>query len=162
MPAGGVSAEVQGLAGQPVGSLVLDSVPLDELRAVLDGLPYADEIVERVVAAYQPGRTMGEAFRLLLSGLLGGRGLLFLDPLDPRIREIAAPFLLEAFERADELSAAVTARDAELKNAGCVASPGTCTSVYFASADAASMRQFHIMLAMAAQLSVYALAFGSS
>jgi bacillithiol synthase len=113
-----VSAKVQGLAGQPVGSLVLDSVPLEELRAVLDGLPYAEEIVERVVAAYQPGRTMGEAFRLLLSGLLGDRGLLFLDPLDPQIRAIAAPFLLDAFGRADELSEAVLARDAELKSAG--------------------------------------------
>jgi bacillithiol biosynthesis cysteine-adding enzyme BshC len=113
-----ISAKVQGLTGQPVGSLVLDSVPLEELKAVLDGLPYADEVVERVAAAYQPGRTMGEAFRLLLAGLLGDRGLLFLDPLDPRIREIAAPFLLEAFQRADELSAAVTARNAELKSAG--------------------------------------------
>jgi len=68
-----VSAKVQGLTGQPVGSLVLDSVPLEELRAVLDGLPYAEDIVERVAAAYQPGRTMGEAFRLLLSDLLGDR-----------------------------------------------------------------------------------------
>ena len=113
-----VSARVRGLAGQPVGSIVLDSVPLDELRATLDGLPFADEVVERVVAAYQPGRTMGEAFRLLLSGLLGDRGLLFLDPLDARIREIAAPFLLDAFQQADELGEAVLARDAALKGAG--------------------------------------------
>ena len=113
-----VSAKVQGLTGQPVGSLVLDSVPLEELRAVLDGLPYAEDIVERVAAAYQPGRTMGEAFRLLLSNLLGDRGLLFLDPLDPQIREIAAPFLLDAFARADELGDAILARDAGLKSAG--------------------------------------------
>ena len=113
-----VSAKVQGLTGQPVGSLVLDSAPLEELRAVLGGLPYSGGIVELVEAAYQPGRTMGEAFRLLLSGLLGDRGLLFLDPLDPRIREIAAPFLLDAFARADEFGEAVLARDAELKSAG--------------------------------------------
>jgi len=113
-----VSARVAGLAGQPVGSLVLDSVPMDELKAVLEGLPYADEVVERVAAAYQPGRTMGEAFRLLLSDLLGGHGLLFLDPLDPQIREIAAPFLLDTFRRADELGAAIIVRDAELENAG--------------------------------------------
>jgi bacillithiol biosynthesis cysteine-adding enzyme BshC len=113
-----VSARVKGLTGQPVGSLVLDSVPLDELKATLDGLPYADDVVERVVAAYQPGRTMGEAFRALLSDLLGDRGLLFFDPLDPQIREIAAPFLLNAFERSDELSQAILARDAELKSAG--------------------------------------------
>ncbi len=113
-----VSAHVQGLTGQPVGSLILDSVPLEELKSALAGFPFADEVVERVVAAYQPGRTMGEAFRLLLSGLLGDRGLLFMDPLDPQIREIAAPFLLDAFGRAEELGAAVIARDAELKNLG--------------------------------------------
>ncbi len=113
-----VAAHVRGLAGQPVGSMVLDSVPLDELKATLDGLPFAGEVMERVVAAYQPGRTMGEAFRLLLSGLLGDRGLLFLDPMDPRIREIAAPFLLDAFQKADGLGEAILARDAALKGAG--------------------------------------------
>ncbi len=55
---------------------------------------------------------------MLLSGLLGDRGLLFLDPMDPRIREIAAPFLLEAFQKADELGEAVLGRDAALRDAG--------------------------------------------
>jgi bacillithiol biosynthesis cysteine-adding enzyme BshC len=113
-----VSAKVRGLTGQPVGSLILDSVPLEELKATLDGLPYADEVIERVEGAYLPGRSMGEAFRVLLNGLLGDRGLLFLDPMDPAIREIAAPFLLDAFQKADVLGEAILARDAALKAGG--------------------------------------------
>lgn len=113
-----VGARVRGLAGQPVGSMVLDSVPIGELKATLEGMPFAGDVVERVEAAYQPGRTMGEAFRLLLSGLLGDRGLLFFDPLDPQIRELAAPFLLDAFQKADGLDEAILARDAALKAGG--------------------------------------------
>lgn len=113
-----IGARVRGMAGQPVGSMVLDSVPLDELKETLQGLPFAAEVVERVAAAYQPGRTMGEAFRLLLSGLLGDRGLLFLDPMDPQIREIAAPLLLDAFQKADALGDAILSRDSALKAAG--------------------------------------------
>jgi len=113
-----VTARVKGLANQPVGATILDAVPLDELRATLDGLPYADEIVARVADAYQPGRSMGAAFQRLLAGLLGDRGLIFLDPLDPEIRSLAAPFLKEAFARGEELSAKVLARDAALQAAG--------------------------------------------
>ena len=113
-----LNARVRGLAGQPVGPMVLDGVPLDELRATLAGLPFADEVTERAAAAYRPGRSMGEAFRLLLADLLSNYGLVFFDPLDLELREAASPLLVRALEETPALSHAVIERGKQLKAAG--------------------------------------------
>jgi bacillithiol biosynthesis cysteine-adding enzyme BshC len=113
-----LGARVRGVAGGPVGSMELESVPLDELRSAIGEFPFGAGILEQAEAAYQPGRTMGEAFRTLLSGLLRGLDLIFLDPLDAEIRGAAAPLLVEALERSDELGEALLARGAELRAAG--------------------------------------------
>ena len=52
--------------GGPVGDVVLNEIPLAELRSALGDLPFADEVVKQVAAAYQPGATLGAAFRKLL------------------------------------------------------------------------------------------------
>jgi bacillithiol biosynthesis cysteine-adding enzyme BshC len=103
---------------QPVGSRRIVEAPLAGLRASLEGLLYADEVFGLVEECYQPGRTFGEAFRMLLQSLLAGYGLVFFDPLDPAIRRLAAPLLAGALERADELSRLVLERDAALRAAG--------------------------------------------
>ncbi len=113
-----LAARVRGLHGGPVGSLELESVPLAELRAEVRDFPFAFEMLDQVAAAYQPGRTLGEAFRALFSTLLRDLGLIFFDPLDPEIRAAAAPFLTQALERSDELSEALLARGADLRAAG--------------------------------------------
>src|ERR1035438_8817934 len=47
---------------QPVGGIELAAPPVDELRAALAGLPFADEAVALVAETYVTGRTMGQAF----------------------------------------------------------------------------------------------------
>ncbi len=113
-----LTARTRGLSGQPVGSLELESIPIEELKALLDGFPFAAGVLDQVAAAYQPGRTLGDAFRTLLSTLLRGLDLIFFDPLDPAIRAAAAPFLTQALEQSDALSEALLARGAELRAAG--------------------------------------------
>ncbi len=81
-------------------------------------LPFADDVMKEVAAAYQPGATLGSAFRKLLEKTLKGLGLLFLDPLAAPIREVAAPFLSEAVQRVPELLNALRARNAEISQAG--------------------------------------------
>jgi bacillithiol synthase len=108
----------RGASGQPVGGMEMTEVPLDGLRASLQGLLYADEVMELVEASYQPGRTLGEAFRELLQRLLAGSGIVFLDPLHPEIRALAAPLLAKALDHAGELSERVFARNGELQEAG--------------------------------------------
>jgi len=107
-----------GSIGGPVGDLKLADVPLTELRTALGELPFADEVLQKVAAAYHSGNTLGEAFRQLIQDLLAGFDLLFLDPLRPEIREICAPFLSDVAGRAADVTASLRTRSQDLEAAG--------------------------------------------
>jgi uncharacterized protein YllA (UPF0747 family) len=113
-----LDATGNGQPGQPVGGIPVRTLPIEQLREVLQGFLYADEVVGMVEEAYQPGRTFGEAFRILLQRLLAGYGLIFFDPMEPDIRQLAAPVLHSAWERRQELGGALIARGKELEAAG--------------------------------------------
>ncbi len=115
-----VTLRVDGLGEpqQPVGSILVEAPPIDELRAALAGLPFESEVTDVVAQAYRPGVSFGAAFRDLLRSLLAGRGLLFLDPLDASIRKIMAPLLATAVTRAGELKERLLKRNQELEAAG--------------------------------------------
>jgi bacillithiol biosynthesis cysteine-adding enzyme BshC len=104
--------------GQPVGGARIVKAPIEELRGALRGTLYADEVVSLLEDCYQPGRTFGEAFRLLFQRLLAGSGLIFFDPMQPEIRQLAAPLLQAAVDAAPALSARVLERNRELEAAG--------------------------------------------
>lgn len=104
--------------GGPVGDVVLNEIPLADLKAALAGLPFAAEAIDAVKAAYQPGKTLGTAFRQLIESILRGLGLLYLDPLAPAIRELGAPLLRDVVERVPELLDGLHRRNAELEAAG--------------------------------------------
>src|SRR6266849_5142293 len=55
---------------RPVGGMVIDRPPLDELKRSLAGFLHADEVAAAVEEAYRPGVTMGAGFRALLAKLL--------------------------------------------------------------------------------------------
>jgi bacillithiol biosynthesis cysteine-adding enzyme BshC len=103
---------------QPVGQFVLTAPPVAELRAALAGFPFGDEVSALVEEAYQPGRTMGEAFSALLQRLLAQYGLLHVDPMSPAMRELAAPAIRSALAAAPDLTAAILERNRALEAAG--------------------------------------------
>jgi bacillithiol biosynthesis cysteine-adding enzyme BshC len=105
-------------SNQPVGQFVLDAPPVAELRTALAGLPFGDEVSALVEEAYQPGRTMGEAFSALLKRLLAQYGLLLVDPMSPAMRELAAPAIRSALAAAPDLTVAVLERNRALETAG--------------------------------------------
>lgn len=105
-------------AEQPVGGVTLQNPPIEELRAALEGLPFAAEVMAEVEAAYATGNTMGQAFQSLLRRLLKNFDILYLDPMLPAFRELAAPALRTAVEMAPDLSQAVLERNRELLAAG--------------------------------------------
>ncbi len=103
---------------QPVGNVVPQSLPLAELRAALDGLPFADDVIALVERAYQPGQSMGSAFARIIRELFAPYGLLLIDPMDAGVRAVAAPFMAEAVTRMPELVEALIARSGELTARG--------------------------------------------
>jgi len=105
-------------AGSPVGKIPVPDPPLALLAEALDGFLHAEEVLERTAAAYRPGRTFGEAFHALLDNLLGRFGLVFIDPLSPEIRTLAAPLLARAWEQREQLGAALSQRRRELEQSG--------------------------------------------
>jgi bacillithiol synthase len=104
--------------GGPVGEVKLGHVPFVELREALGHLPFADEVVARLELAYDPETTFGAAFGSFLRELLKDCGLLYLDPLAPAVREIAAPFISQAVHRVPDLIRALRRRNSELEAAG--------------------------------------------
>jgi bacillithiol synthase len=108
---------------KPVGPLPIEHPPLEELRRSLAGFPHGAEMAAMAGAAYSPGVsgstvTMTEGFRALLRRMLPEMDLLTLDPLDPAIRAIAAPFLEAALAAAPELKVRLLERGNQLAAAG--------------------------------------------
>jgi len=103
---------------RPVGGIVIEDAPMDELRRALNGFPHAEEVIAMVGDAYPAGITLGAGFHALLKKLLAPLGLIFLDPLDPEVRRIGAPLIADALEAAPELKSRLLARTKELEEAG--------------------------------------------
>ncbi|RPI10189.1 MAG: bacillithiol biosynthesis BshC, partial [Acidobacteriales bacterium] len=102
----------------PVGRIPVGENPAAVLRGALEGLPFAGEVTAAAEQAYAPGRTFGEAFRALFQKLLSSYGLLCLDPLQPAVRQLAAPLLSQAAGDSGELVRLVLDRNRELVAAG--------------------------------------------
>jgi len=104
-----------------VGGVVLDESIEEATRRLFDLLPSSEFVpgLETLVRdAYRPGRTYGEAFARMMTGLAGRHGLVLLDPLDARLKRLAAPLYAEAARAAHELAEATDARSRELEGAG--------------------------------------------
>jgi bacillithiol biosynthesis cysteine-adding enzyme BshC len=105
-------------SGQPVGEVVLENPPVDELRAAMESLPFCGEVADQVTECYRPGVTMGQAFGALLRKLLARFDILQVNPMRPAFRELAAPTLRAAVEHAPELTEGLLARNRDLAEAG--------------------------------------------
>ncbi len=99
---------------QPVGEVALAAPPIRELRAAMHGLPFGDDVADLVEETYRAGSTMGKAFSELLRRLLSRFDIPQVDPMLPEFRELAAPALRTAVERAAELTESVMERNAAL------------------------------------------------
>ncbi len=104
----------------PIGNLVLENsitAAMEEMRTQLGRTDFSEELFHELRSAYRPGRTMGEGFARWLARLLGGYGLVLMDPSDPEFKVMAAPLFRMEIEDPQttnrllaEQSAAITAR----------------------------------------------------
>jgi len=109
--------ESPGAAPLPVGGVELD----ERILPLVDeawGLLGSSDAMEALAAAYQPGRTFAQAFRDFYARAFAAQGLLVLDAGGRAVHRMGAPVLRAGIERADELHAALLARNAELAAAG--------------------------------------------
>ncbi len=104
-------------AAQPVGGIVFD----ESITALIDAaweLLGASDAMDALVAAYRPGNTFAQAFRDFYAQAFASQGLLLLDAGGREVHALGAPVLHAGIERADELHAALLARNAGLQAAG--------------------------------------------
>ncbi len=107
--------------GQPVGRVALDSSVtsvVDQLLQLLPASEFTSDLEALLRDAWKPGRGYGEAFGCMMTSLLGEHGLIFLDPLNPTLKKLAAPLYSTAAIRAQELADALQTRSRELEAAG--------------------------------------------
>src|SRR5207237_7627593 len=79
---------------------------------------FTDDLTALARDAYAPGPTYARSCLLLMTALVKAYGLILLDPLDARLKQLAAPLYTEAARRAPEIAAAIEARSRELEGAG--------------------------------------------
>ncbi len=107
--------------GQPVGRVIIDGSidgVVDRLLELLPSSEFTPELESLMRDAWRPGRSYGEAFARLMTLLLGRHGLVLLDPLDPRLKALAAPLYATAALRAHEIAAAIEVRSRRLVEVG--------------------------------------------
>ena len=106
---------------QPVGQVSLCAEILERIDTLFAALPqtvFTDELKRDLAAAYAPGTGFAESFARLMARLFAPFGVVLLDPLDPALKELAAPTYAAAVRRAPEISAALVERSRELVEAG--------------------------------------------
>lgn len=105
----------------PVGHVVLDNSINQVVDQLLDLLPVSEftaDVEALLRDAWKPGRGYGEAFARMMTALIGQHGLIFLDPMDARMKRLAAPLYANAAARAQEIANALEFRSRQLEEAG--------------------------------------------
>lgn len=113
--------EVLHREGHPVGEVQLDDSIASVISRLLELLPVSEftpDLEALLRDAWKPGRGYGEAFARMMTALLGPYGLIFLDPLDPKLKQLAAPLYANAAAKAQDIAGAVEARSHELEEDG--------------------------------------------
>ena len=105
-------------AGRRVGEIKLGEAILPLVESAADSLEgeSGGEVARWLRESYAPGETYGSAFGKLMSRVLAGRGIIFLDPLDPRLHRLASAVYRRAVDESDSLREMLGARSKELEH----------------------------------------------
>jgi bacillithiol biosynthesis cysteine-adding enzyme BshC len=109
-----------GAEGRRVGEISLgESIREIASRAgaMLEGAA-AEDVAKWIAESYRPEETFGTSFAKLMTRILAGRGLVFLDPLSPELHRLSAPTMLRALKEHEILAKELVERSAALERAG--------------------------------------------
>jgi bacillithiol biosynthesis cysteine-adding enzyme BshC len=113
-----LQASTDGQPNQPVGGVALTSSALEDVRNALAPLPFGGEVTAIAAKAYTAPSSFGSSFAALFREMLGGYGLLHLDPMRPALRRLAEPVLRNAIEQSPALIEDLIERGRQLEHAG--------------------------------------------
>ncbi|MEO6334028.1 MAG: bacillithiol biosynthesis cysteine-adding enzyme BshC [Pyrinomonadaceae bacterium] len=108
------SADEMGVA---VGQIAISDSFAADLQAGIDQLPeteFTGELLKELAAIWAPGQSLGVAFCSHIQQLFQKHGLIVVDPLDVRLKQLVAPMYANGVERSDDIIAALLVRSQEL------------------------------------------------
>jgi len=110
----------QSAIGRRVGEIALGDpiAPLVESAAGSFEGGFSRETARVLRESYTPHDTFGTAFGKLMARIFAGRGVIFIDPLHPRLHHLVAPVYLRALEESAGLRDALLARAHDLESSG--------------------------------------------
>lgn len=115
-----VSADIH-TEGVPVGQVKLDgsmATVVDSLLKLLPANEFSADLENLLRDSYATNQGYGDAFARLMGALTAKYGLIFLDPLDAELKDLAAPMYASAAKQAPEIASAIANRSRELEQAG--------------------------------------------
>ncbi len=95
------------VAGKPVSyHLLTDDINQVRSQVVswIKKLPHSRQFIRLIESAYQSGRPMADAFRELMTGMFGDRGLVLLDPMDQAISGRTCQFWESCLSHPEQLN----------------------------------------------------------
>ena len=113
--------EIEHHENAPVGSLLVDNSidnTIAQLIASLKVTEFSGELEKIIRKTIVRGDSFGTVFGKLISALTAEYGLILIDPLHSRIKELASPIYAEAVRRSSEIVDALIKRSRELKSSG--------------------------------------------
>ncbi len=107
--------------GKPVGAVTLRegiNANIEELLAALPESEFIPQLAADLRAAYQPGTGFADAFGKMMMKLFGKFGVVLINPLDDRLKQIGGTIYSQAMQRAPEFAAALVKQSTALEAAG--------------------------------------------
>ena len=104
-----------------VGSVEIDDGiegVLTDLLDTLEQTEFSSDVRSVLSMSWQSGIGFGEAFIKQLAAIFAKYGLVFIDPMNSKIKHLAAPIFEKAVKHADEIVSALTERSNKLVEQG--------------------------------------------
>jgi bacillithiol synthase len=107
--------------GKPVGAVTLREEVnrcVDELLAALPESEFIPRLAADLRETYKAGAGFADAFGRLMMRLVGHYGVVLINPLDDRLKQLAGAIYSQAMSRAPEFASALVTQSEALESAG--------------------------------------------
>lgn len=104
--------------GSPVGSVIVDDSISNVLNGILSAVGDPAIVRQALSDDWSLGASYATAFARSIISLLGKHGLVVIDPMHDRLKELVSPVYVDAIKNAEAIVDAIRARSSDLVNSG--------------------------------------------